>query len=105
MAKYLAAGAVCSDSNPPCGRCESCRKVEKGIHPDIEFIRPDGQQIKVDQIRDMRLWLHVLPNDAPRKVAIIEDSGRMNTNAQNAILKIWRNPIFLSYPACGRERS
>ena len=92
MAKYLAAGAVCSDSNPPCGRCESCRKVEKGIHPDIEFIRPDGQQIKVDQIRDMRLWLHVLPNDAPRKVAIIEDSGRMNTNAQNAILKILEEP-------------
>lgn len=92
MAKYIAAGAVCTDSNPPCGRCSCCRKVEKGIHPDIDIIQPDGLQIKVDQIRHMRSLLHILPNEAPRRVAIIEDAGRMNDNAQNAILKILEEP-------------
>lgn len=92
MAKYIATGAVCIDKIPPCGRCLPCVKVEKGIHPDIDIIRPDGQQIKIDQIRDMRSLLHVLPNEAPRRVVIIEEAGRMNDNAQNAILKILEEP-------------
>ena len=34
-----------------CDRCTSCHKINEGIHPDVHVIEPDGQFIKIDQIR------------------------------------------------------
>ena len=96
----LAEAAVCSDSaNRPCGVCRNCRKVEKGIHPDVITIglpldekgKPK-KEIQVDQIRDMISDAYILPNEAERKVYIIENADCMNINAQNAALKLLEEP-------------
>ena len=96
----LAEAAVCSDSaNRPCGVCRNCRKVEKGIHPDVITIglpldekgKPK-KEIQVDQIRDMISDAYILPNEAERKVYIIENADCMNISAQNAALKLLEEP-------------
>ena len=99
-ARRLAAAAVCTASGPvPCMKCRSCRKVAEGIHPDVisvaRLVDDKGRQkkeITVDQVRRMAADSYVLPNEAARKVYIIEDADMMNVQAQNAALKLLEEP-------------
>ena len=99
-AKSLAAAALCSGSGKkPCGLCRDCRKAASGVHPDLITVRrltdDKGRlkrEITVDQIRAMAADAVVLPNEAARKVYLIEDADKMNTQAQNAALKLFEEP-------------
>ena len=91
----LAAEMVCSgEGNGPCGKCRDCRKAFERIHPDIIIAtrEKDKREITVNQIRELRQDAFIMPNEAERKVYIIEDADTMNTSAQNAILKTLEEP-------------
>ena len=95
----LCAALLCPEADPPCGQCRDCRKVRAGIHPDVITVRrqPDEkgrmrQKIVVDQARDMVADAYVAPNEARRKVYVIEEAETMNTEAQNALLKALEEP-------------
>lgn len=89
LARLLAAAFVCSGAGEvPCGVCPGCRKVLGGIHPDVITIGDDGKDITVAQSRRIRADAYVRPNEAPRKVYIIQNAQTMNASAQNALLKL-----------------
>ena len=96
----LSATAVCSASDDkPCGVCRDCRKANGGVHPDIIHIRREtddkGKQkkeIRVDQIRDMIGQAQIMPNEANGKAFVIHEAELMNTQAQNALLKLLEEP-------------
>ena len=90
MARALAQAMVCSGENKPCGVCPHCKKVLAGIHPDVTTVTfpEDKKEIVVDQIRDLRTDAYVLPNEAGRKIYLIDPAGGMNEKAQNAFLKV-----------------
>lgn len=106
-ARQIAAAALCTgEGEKPCGVCRACRKVGEGIHPDLIFVRRleddkgrRKQVISVEQIRRMAADAVVLPNEAERKVYLIEEAERMNASAQSAALKLLEEPprgvIFL----------
>ncbi len=99
-AREKAAGILCrAPGKRPCGECPSCRKISHGTHPDVITVRrqPDSKgnlrkEITVDQIREVSMDAYILPNEADRKVYIIEEADRMNPNAQNAALKLLEEP-------------
>jgi len=99
-ARRIAAAALCEGSGrKPCGTCRHCRKAQAGIHPDIIHIARlfddkgrQKKQISVEQIRAMSADACMLPNEAARKVYIIEEAESMNPNAQNAALKLLEEP-------------
>ena len=74
--------------------CPSCRKIEKGIHPDVFLVEYKGaKDIKVDQIREeVEEKLYFRPFEGRFKVAILDEAERMNQNAQNAFLKTLEEP-------------
>lgn len=89
LARLLAAAFVCSSTGEvPCGVCPGCRKVLGGIHPDVITIGDDGKDITVAQSRQIRADAYVRPNEAPRKVYMIQNAQTMNASAQNALLKL-----------------
>ena len=94
----LAAALLCAAAEPPCGQCRDCRKVLAGTHPDVIRVgreKRDGdlrREILVGQIRQMTADAALAPNEAERKVYIIDQADRMNQQAQNALLKALEDP-------------
>ena len=100
IANELAARMLCANGgDKPCGVCRDCRKVKANIHPDLITVsRPTDdngnkkREMTVGTVRDMSADAYVLPNEAKGKVYIIEDADTMNTEAQNAALKLFEEP-------------
>ena len=38
----------------PCNECHNCVRINENEHPDVLRIAPDGQTIKVNQIRELK---------------------------------------------------
>jgi DNA polymerase-3 subunit delta' len=76
----------------PCGRCNSCRKIESGNHPDIIVLNPSGPFIRIGQIRELCGTLAMKPYEARLRVVIISDAQTMNPSAGNALLKMLEEP-------------
>lgn len=74
--------------------CGSCRKVEKGIHPDVVMVEFAGvRNIKVDQVRDeIEEKLYLKPFEGRFKVVIVDEAEKLNNSAQNAFLKTLEEP-------------
>ncbi|MBQ7346178.1 MAG: DNA polymerase III subunit [Oscillospiraceae bacterium] len=93
LARLLAAALMCESSEPPCGRCEGCRKVLGGIHPDyITVDDPDKKTVPVDLIRQARADIYIQPNEGERKIYLFPRGQDMGLPSQNALLKILEEP-------------
>ncbi len=94
-ARLTAQAAVCTaETARPCGTCEACRKAEKGIHPDIAVYGGDGgaRSFHIDTVRELRESAYVLPNEARRRVILLQNVEAMTEQAQNALLRILEEP-------------
>lgn len=61
-------------------------------HPDFSLIEPDGNSIKIEQIRLLQSDMSKKPIETNKKVYIINDSEKMTTDAQNCLLKTLEEP-------------
>lgn len=77
-----------------CDQCPSCNKIEKGNHPDVFIVGPegDGDQIKVDAIRQLEESLSYKPFEGEYKIAIIDNAEKMNPSTANAFLATLESP-------------
>ena len=67
--------------------CSSCVKFDSSNNPDFVLIEPDGNSIKIAQIREMQENVYTKPIVSRKKVFIINDSDKMTEEAQNSLLK------------------
>ena len=94
ISDFFAKLLLCEDpaQNVPCETCRSCRLYESGNHPGISTIQPDGQFIKIDQIRELIAMMSKTGFTRGRKIYIIEEADRMNQSSANALLKFLEEP-------------
>ncbi len=92
----IAKALNCMDNNPPesffCGECPSCQKIEKQIHPDIHILSPDGDSIKIEDVREMMRNISQVPFEGKRKIAILDNAEALTIQAANALLKTLEEP-------------
>ena len=60
------------------------------FHPDLFFIKPESnEEISLDWIRWLKNFLILKPHFSEYKIAVIETAEKLNSYAQNALLKIF----------------
>jgi DNA polymerase-3 subunit delta' len=91
MALALARAIVCHEQRG-CGNCQACRKIDHRNHPDLHVLEPDGNSIKIEQVRAFQKDLNLKPLEAPRKICLIEEADCMTVGAANALLKTLEEP-------------
>jgi DNA polymerase-3 subunit delta' len=102
LAFRLAAALQCEAPLPwACGRCPSCLKAQKGVHPDIRFITlevnedtgKERKEILVRQAReDIIGHLSLPPYEGRKLIFIVDPAEAMNAETQNALLKSLEEP-------------
>ncbi|SDZ66596.1 DNA polymerase-3 subunit delta' [Evansella caseinilytica] len=94
IAKALAKSFFCENSSgvDPCLTCSQCKRIDSGNHPDVHFIRSEGQSIKVEQIRHLKKEFTFRGMESTKKVYIVEDAEKMTAGAANSILKFLEEP-------------
>ncbi len=89
-----------------CGQCQSCRLFEAGSHPDFNLVykelrefTEDGKgkdppiDLPIDVIREFLVEkISAKPTLSQRKVFVITEAEKMNTESQNALLKTLEEP-------------
>lgn len=96
LANIIAQTAVCShpEAGLACEICSNCKKVQKGIHPDVIYPEKTGvlQGYSIATVRKIRADAYIAANEARRKVYIFSEVDNMGIPAQNALLKVLEEP-------------
>lgn len=92
-----------------CRKCQSCRWIDGGNHPDFRLVRPDSDEdgeeggaekskkrgpgiIRIDQIRELESFVFVGSHRMGRRVVLVNEADAMNLAAANSLLKILEEP-------------
>ncbi len=97
VGKFLAAKnfvkeALCTHLVDQNHKIKLCNKIDADNHPDIHIVLADGENIKIEQVRNLtaKLQLHALESE--HKFVIINEAERMTAAASNALLKVLEEP-------------
>lgn len=89
-ATAFAAALLCDSDG--CGRCQSCRTVLSGAHPDVTRVRTEQLSIGVDEVRELVLRAAMSPTAGRYQVIIVEDADRITDRGADALLKSLEEP-------------
>jgi DNA polymerase-3 subunit delta' len=67
-------------------------RVERRAHPDLYLLEPLGDQIRIDEVRELRRDLHMRPFEAQRRVYLVFGAHLLNAEAADALLKDLEEP-------------
>ncbi len=75
-----------------CGQCLPCRQMANGNFPDFLLLRPEGESIRIDQIRELNRGLGFAPVSGGYRVCVIYQAETMTLQAANSFLKTLEEP-------------
>lgn len=78
--------------NVPCETCRNCRRIDSGNHPNIKQVEPDGQFIKIDQVRDLVAELKMTGVEEGKKIYVLHHADKLNVASANMLLKFLEEP-------------
>ncbi len=99
VARRLAQALNCAAVNPPCGKCNQCKRIEAGIHSDVVTVGVEvvsegaaRKGISVDQMRDVERMTALNPYEGRTRVVVVNPADEMSDSAQSAFLKTLEEP-------------
>lgn len=92
IAKEFAKKILCEDILSCKGNCKSCLEFDNNNNPDFIEIKPDGNNIKIEQIRLLQRKIVEPPIISNKKVYILDNADTLTREAQNCLLKTLEEP-------------
>lgn len=86
------AKTILCQTNNNCNVCKSCLEFNGNNNPDFNIIEPQGNSIKIEQIRELQKRIQEKPIVSNKKVYIIDNADQMTNEAQNCFLKTLEEP-------------
>jgi DNA polymerase-3 subunit delta' len=68
------------------------QRVARRAHSDLYVVEPVGDQIRIDDVRELRRDLHMRPFEADRRVYLMYSAETLNEDAADALLKDLEEP-------------
>lgn len=75
-----------------CNGCNICNRIDDGNYSEIIKIKPDGFNIKKEQLIDLQKRFSTKAIDGTKRVYIIYDAEKLNKSSANSILKFLEEP-------------
>jgi len=88
----MAASLLCTGEKVYCGLCESCRRLKKEIHPDLQVISGREGSIGIGALRELKPFFSMPPVVSPVKVCLFKEADSMTREAANSVLKVLEEP-------------
>ena len=90
VARVFAAALNCPNGGD--GSCDVCRRVLRGIHPDVHLIVPEGDNLLVEDVRAVREDASLSRHEGRVAVFVLDEADRLTDAAANALLKMLEEP-------------
>ncbi|MGK5095148.1 DNA polymerase III subunit delta' [Deltaproteobacteria bacterium TL4] len=81
-----------SQTGDACLQCEACSQIQHRTFADFSVIEPEGQYIKIGQIKEALQWLNFRSAKGHYRVLLVDHAEQMNKEASNAFLKTLEEP-------------
>jgi DNA polymerase-3 subunit delta' len=75
-----------------CDHCIPCKQITSDTHPDTLVIKPEGDTIKISQIRKMQEQVAYTVYEGTNKIVIVDKSDCMTIQSANCLLKTLEEP-------------
>ncbi len=75
-----------------CGECKNCKMIEKGDFVDFIVVKPEGNFIKLEQIKEVIERSNFVPLESDKKIIVIDEVDKMNRESANSLLKTLEEP-------------
>ncbi|MCX6360858.1 MAG: AAA family ATPase [Armatimonadetes bacterium] len=115
----LAAAVSCLapriDPYDACTECDACKRLSRGVNPEVSLVQPAGDQTQIWQFWDREgkprgILQHALPYSPSigrKRVFIVERADTLTEGAANSLLKVLEEPphyvvFILLAPHAGR---
>lgn len=89
---YMAKKLICKSEKKPCNTCNDCKRIDSHTHLNFLYIEPTNDSIKKEQIENLIHEFSMSSMEGNTKVYIIKDADKMNTSAENSLLKFLEEP-------------
>lgn len=89
---YMAKKLLCKQDNSPCMKCNDCKKVDALTHLNFLYIEPSNDSIRKEKVEELIHEFSMSSMDGDTKVYIIHEADKMNTSAENSLLKFLEEP-------------
>jgi len=95
VAMFFTKAIICQDIDDqgnPCHECSDCQRIDEGTHPNVLVVKPSGQMIKKEQIKEVIREFSKTSLESGPRVNIIYQAERFNASSANTFLKTMEEP-------------
>lgn len=93
LAHFISKAVNCLNSQQDfCDHCSSCQRIDQNLHADVKYYVPEGQFIKIDQMRELSREVFFTPFEGKRRIFILDQADKMNLQSANSVLKTLEEP-------------